>query len=161
MKLCQDEGIVRHFTIRDTPQRNGVVEFMNQTLLEKVQCMLSNARLGKEFFAEAVTYACHLINRLPSTAIDDRIPLEVWSEQLVYDYDSFHVFGSTACYHVKESKLCPRAKKTVFLGFSSGIKGYRLCCPSLKKIVSSRDVTFDKSSMLKKLENRTKENSIP
>ena len=29
-----------------------------------------------------------------------------------------------------------------------------------KKIVSSRDVTFEESSMLKKLENQTKENVI-
>ena len=47
---------------------------MNWTLMEKVQCMLSNAGLGKEFWADAMTYACHLINRLPSTAIDDKIP---------------------------------------------------------------------------------------
>ena len=62
---------------------------------------------------------------------------------------------------MKESKLDPKAKKAIFLGFSSGIKGYRLWCPSSKKIVSSRDVTFDESSMLKKLENHTKENGIP
>ena len=134
---------------------------MNRTLLEKVQCMLSNVRLGKEFWAEAVTYACHLINHLPSTVIDDRIPLKVWSGQLVSNYDSLHVFGSTANYHVKESKLDPRAKKAIFLGFSSGIKGYRLWCLSSKKIGSIRDVTIDESSMLKKLENQTKENGIP
>ena len=133
---------------------------MNRTLLEKVQRMLSNARLGKGFWAKAMTYACHLINRLSSTAIIYRIPLEVWSKQLVSDYDFLHVFGSTTYYHVKESKLDPRAKKAIFLGFFSRIKGYHLWCPSSKKIVSSRDVTFDESSILKILENRTKANGI-
>ena len=133
--------------------RMGVAERMNRTLLEKVRCMLSTVRFDKEFWVEAVTYACHLINHLLSTVIDDRIPLEVWSKQPVSDYDSLHVFGSTTYYHVKESKLDPRAKKQICLGFSSGIKGYNLWCPSLKKIVSSRDVTFDESLMLKKLEN--------
>ena len=75
-------------------------------------------------------------------------------------YDSLHVFGSTAYTHVKESKLDPRAKKAIILGFSSGFKRYCLWCPSSKKIVFIRDVTFDESSMLKKLENRTKENGI-
>ncbi|CAL8989595.1 unnamed protein product, partial [Prunus brigantina] len=36
LKVCQDEGIVRHFTVRETPQQNGVAERMNRTLLEKV-----------------------------------------------------------------------------------------------------------------------------
>ncbi|KAH9689127.1 hypothetical protein KPL70_015374 [Citrus sinensis] len=49
--------------------KNGVAERMNRTLLEKVRCMLSNAGLDKKFWAEAVSYASHLINRLPSTAI--------------------------------------------------------------------------------------------
>ena len=36
LKFCQDEGIVCHFTIRDTPQHNGVAERMNRTLSKKV-----------------------------------------------------------------------------------------------------------------------------
>ena len=156
LRICRDAGIIRHFTVRNTPQQNGVAERMNRTLLEKVRCMLSNAGLGKEFWAEAVTYACHLINRLPSTAIDGRTPLEVWSGKPVNDYDSLHVFGCTAYYHVKESKLDPRAKKAIFVGISSGVKGYRLLYPNSKKIIFSRDVTFDESPMLMK---KTDENA--
>ncbi|KAG8492333.1 hypothetical protein CXB51_009816 [Gossypium anomalum] len=127
LQVCQDEGIVRHFTVRDTPQQNGVAERMNRTILEKVRCMLSNAGLGKEFWAETVTYACHLINRLPSAAINEKTPMEMWTE----------------------SKLDPRAKKALFLGITDGVKGYRLWCPDTRKIVFSRDVTFDESTMLK------------
>ena len=148
--FCKKEGISRHFTVRDTPQQNGVAERMNRTLLEKVRCMLSNAGLGKQFWAEAVMYASHLINRLPSATLNGKTPLEVWSGKPVNDYDTLHVFGSTAYYHVKESKLDPRAKKALFMGVTSGVKGYRLWCLSLKKIISSRDVTFDESAMLKK-----------
>ena len=149
--FCKKEGISRHFTVRDTPQQNGVAERMNRTLLEKVRCILSNAGLGKQFWAEAVMYASHLINRLPSAALNGKTPLEVWSGKPVNDYDTLHVFGSTAYYHVKESKLDPRAKKALFMGVTSGVKGYRLWCLSSKKIISSRDVTFDESSMLKKV----------
>ena len=124
--FCKKEGISRHFTVRDTPQQNEVVERMNRTLLEKVRCMLSNAGLGKQFWADAVMYASHLINCLPSTALNDKTPLEVWSGKPINDYDTLHVFGSTAYYHVKESKLDPRAKKALFMGVTSGVKGYRL-----------------------------------
>ena len=124
---------------------------MNRTLLEKVRCMLSNAGLGKQFWAEAVMYASHLINRLPSAAQNGNTPLEVWSGKPANDYDTLHVFSSTAYYHVKESKLDPRAKKALFMGVTSGVKGYRLWCLSSKKIISSSDVTFNESAMLKKV----------
>ncbi|KAM1413627.1 hypothetical protein ACFX2I_005509 [Malus domestica] len=64
-KVCKEEGIVRHFSVRGTPQQNGVAERLNRTLLEKVRCMLSQSGLSKSFWAEAVNYACHIINRLP------------------------------------------------------------------------------------------------
>ena len=124
---------------------------MNRTFLEKVRRMLSNAGLGKQFWAEAVMYASHLINRLPSAALNSKTLLEVWSGKPINDYDTLHVFGSTAYYHVKESKLDPRAKKALFMGVTSGVKGYQLWCLSSKKIISSRDVTFDESAMLKKV----------
>ena len=122
MKVCRDEGIVRHFTVRNTPQQNGVAERMNRTLVEKVRCMLSNAGLGRQFWAEALTYACHLINRLPSAGIEGKTPMEVWSGKPAKDYDSLHVFGSTVYYHVKESKLDPRAKKSIFMGITSEVR---------------------------------------
>ena len=37
------------------------------------------------------------------------------------------------------------------MGVTLGVKGYRLWCLSLNKIISSRDVAFDESSMLKKV----------
>ncbi|BBH01937.1 hypothetical protein Prudu_012349, partial [Prunus dulcis] len=146
--ICQDEGIVRHFTVRETPQQNGVAERMNRTLLEKVRCMLSNAGLGKAFWAEAITYASHLINRLPAAANEGKTPMEVWSGKPCTDYKYLHIFGCPAYYHVRKSKLDPRAKKALFMGFSTGVKGYRLWCPDEKKIVVSRDVTFDEAAMV-------------
>ena len=40
--FCKKDGISRHFTVRDTPQQNGVAERMNRTLLEKVRCMYAS-----------------------------------------------------------------------------------------------------------------------
>ena len=78
-QFCKNEEIVRHCTVRYTPQQNGVVERMNMTLLERARCMLSNVGLSKCFWAEAVNTACYLVNRSPSTAIDFKTPEEVWS----------------------------------------------------------------------------------
>lgn len=67
----------------------------------------------------------------------------MWSRSPATDYDSLHIYGCPAYYHVKESKLEPKAKKHIFLGLSSGVKGYKVWCLNIMKIIHSRDVTFN------------------
>ena len=88
--------------------------------------------------------------------------VEIVGGKPINDYDTLHVFGSTAYYHVKESKLDRRAKKALFMGVTLGVKGYRLWCLSSKKIISSKDVTFDESAMLKKvtIDGKVSENTF-
>ena len=138
-----------HFTVRDTPQQNGVTECMNWTIIEKVRCMLSNAGLGKEFCTEAVVFISHLINHLSSAVIEGKTLIEMWIGKSATDYDSLHVFNSTTYYHVRESKLDLKAKKTLFMGITGEVKGFFLWCSITKKIIFTRDVTFDESVMLK------------
>ncbi|KAJ4724427.1 Retrovirus-related Pol polyprotein from transposon TNT 1-94 [Melia azedarach] len=145
-EFCKNEGIARHHTVRDTPQQNGVAERMNQTLLERARCMLSNAELTRRFWAEAVSTACYLINRGPHTGINLKTPFEVWSGKPA-DYSNLRAFGCTVYYHVNEGKLEPRAKKGVFVGYGDGVKGYRIWSPSEKKVILSRNVVFDENSM--------------
>jgi len=66
------------------------------------------------------------------------------------------VFGCLTYYHVTESKLDPRARKSIFLGFNGGVKGYRLLCSELIKVILSRDVTFDEFSMLQQERSQEK-----
>ena len=149
LQLCRDEDIERCFTISHTPQQNGVAGRLNRSLLEKIRCLLSQSGLEKIFWAEALTYASHLINRLPSSAIEGKTPMEMWSGKPAHDYDQLKVFGCPAYYHVRTDKLEPRARKAIFVGFKRGVKGYKLWDPVDKKIVLSRDVTFDEASILK------------
>ena len=80
-KLCADEGIARHKTVRGTPQENGLAERMNRTILERVRCMIINVGLPKSFWGEAVAIACYLINRCPSQAIGLKTPMDMWTRQ--------------------------------------------------------------------------------
>ncbi|KAH9753759.1 hypothetical protein KPL71_015193 [Citrus sinensis] len=149
------------YTMR-AKDENGVAERMNRTLLEKVRCILSHAGLDKTFWAEAVSYASHLINRLPSTTIGCKTPMEMWSGKHAQDYDSLRIFGCPAYYHVKDGKLDPRARKSIFVGFKGGVKGFKLWDLEDKKFVCSRDVTFDEASIMKvsssqQVENKTTE----
>ena len=63
--------------MRHTPQQNGVIERMNQTLLQHDWCMRLNVSLLKEFWAKVVNTTVYLVNRSPSTAIDLKTPQEV------------------------------------------------------------------------------------
>ena len=48
--------------------------------------------------------------------------------------------------------------KCIFLGYKYGVKGYKLWCPETKKLVISRDVIFDETSMIQAL--APKESSV-
>ena len=49
MSFTRMKCIVRHHTVRHTPQQNGVAEQMNRIVLEKAQFMFSNTGWSKEF----------------------------------------------------------------------------------------------------------------
>ena len=134
--FCRDEGIARHYTVRYTPQQNGVAERMNMTLLERARCLLLNAGLDRSYWAEALNTACYLINRSPATAIDCKTRIEVWSGKPA-DYSKLRVFRCPTYYHVSEGKLDPRAKKGIFLGYGDGVKGYRIWSPSERRVILS------------------------
>ena len=126
--------------------KNGVAERMNRTIILRARCMLSNARMNRRFWAEAANTACYLINRSPSIPLNKKTPIEVWSG-MPADYSQLRVFGCTAYAHVDNGKLEPRAIKCLFLGYGSGVKGYKLWNPETKKTFMSRNVVFNESVM--------------
>ena len=51
---------------------------------------------------------------------------------------------------MNDGKLEPREIKCVFIGYATGVKGYRICCTEEgknPKFIMIRDVTFDESAM--------------
>ncbi|GJS69264.1 retrotransposon protein, putative, ty1-copia subclass [Tanacetum coccineum] len=149
-KTRQESGIARHLTVAGTPQQNGLAERMNRTLLNKVRCLLIQSGLPDSFWAEATVTAAYLINRSPSTALEKKTPMDLWSGHPA-NYEMLRIFGCVAYSHVNQGKLKPRAIKCIFLGYPDGVKGYRLWrLDDVKpKIIISRDVVFNESLMYK------------
>lgn len=83
-EFCKTKGIVRHRTIPGTPQQNGVAKRFNRTVLERIRCMLISSGLSKCFWGEAATTACYLINRSPTTPLNNLTPEELWSGKPPY-----------------------------------------------------------------------------
>jgi hypothetical protein len=151
LKFCEEYGIKRHFTVQKTPQQNGVVERLNRIITETTRCLRLNAELPKIFWLEAVDMACYIINQSPRVALDGKVAKEVWTRQEV-DYSFMRIFECLEYVHISgedKSKLNPKSKKCIFLGFKKGVKGYKLWDPVAQKVVISRDVVFDEKSMTK------------
>ncbi|KAG8486777.1 hypothetical protein CXB51_020123 [Gossypium anomalum] len=94
-RLCKSEGIVRHLTVRHTPQQNGVAERIEQNNHGEGSMYVVNANLPKSFWVEAASTACFLINRSPSVAIEKKTPQEVWSGNPA-NYSDLKIFGCPA-----------------------------------------------------------------
>ena len=141
---CEQQGIAHEKTPPKTPQLNGLAERMNRTLLERVRCMLSDAKLPKHFWGEALYTAVHVINLTPTVALDSEVPDKIWFGKNV-SYGHLHVFGCKAFVHVpkdERSKLDAKTRQCIFIGYGQDEFGYRLYDPIEKKLVRSRDVQF-------------------
>jgi hypothetical protein len=88
--------------------------------------------------------ACYLVNRSPSSALDDKTPQEVWTSKEP-SLTHLKVFGCDAYVHVPKenrSKLDKKDVKCILIGYKYGLKGYKIWNPETKKVVYSRDVVF-------------------
>ena len=123
---------------------------MSRTFLEKARCMRLFASLSKLFWAEAINMTCYIVNRLSCSTIDAKVLEEVWTRKLV-DYSNLRIFGCPAYVYVQEqqrSKLNPKSKKCIFIGYEKCVKCYKLWDPIAQRVVISKDVVFNEEHIL-------------
>ena len=81
LKQC---GIVSQLTPPGTPQRNGVSERHNHTLLDMVRSMMYLTDLPLSFWGYALETVAFTLNRAPSKSVwDDALWTVVWQETKV------------------------------------------------------------------------------
>ena len=69
--------MVSHLTPPATPQRNGVSDCHNRTLLDMVPSMMSLTGLPLSFWGYALDTAAFTLNRAPSKSAE-MTPYELW-----------------------------------------------------------------------------------
>ena len=117
---------------------------MNKTLVERVRCVLSEAKLPNSFRDEELNTVAYVINLSPVVALDGDVPNRVWFDKDI-SYDHLKVFGCKACVHVpkdERSKLDVKTKQCIFIGYGQDEFGYHFYHPVDKKLIRSRDVVF-------------------
>nr|GEX00419.1 retrovirus-related Pol polyprotein from transposon TNT 1-94 [Tanacetum cinerariifolium] len=71
------KGIKREFSVSRTPQQNRLAERKNRTLIEAAKTMLADLLLPTTFWAEAVSTACYIQNRVLATKPHNKTPYEL------------------------------------------------------------------------------------
>lgn len=141
-RYCSNKGIKIEYTMAYTPEQNGVSERFNRTLVEKARAMITESNHEKELWGEACLAACYVINRSPTSALERKVPAELWFGHKP-NISKLRVFGCVAYLHRPKqfcTKFGPKSEKYLFVGYCPN--GYRLYDPVGRDIVTGRDVVF-------------------
>ncbi|GKE44847.1 retrovirus-related pol polyprotein from transposon TNT 1-94, partial [Tanacetum coccineum] len=73
-----ETSIKREYSVARTPQQNGVAKRRNRTLIEAARTMLADSKLTTTFWAEAVSTACYVYNRVLIVKPHNKTPYELF-----------------------------------------------------------------------------------
>ena len=136
------EGISFQCTVGYAPEQNGIAERKNRTLVEAARSMLTESGLPKCLWAEAVSTANYVLNRLENSKLK-LSPYEAIFKKKPKVNETYE-FGCNAYVMIpyeRRQKLDDKAIRVKFVGYDENAKGYRFVDENLKIIVS-REVRF-------------------
>ncbi|GJZ23042.1 putative ribonuclease H-like domain-containing protein [Tanacetum coccineum] len=144
LEFCRNKGIKQEYSNARTPQQNGVVERMNRTLIEAARTMLADSLLPTTFWAEAVSTACYIFNRVRVTKPQNKTPYELlFGHKPIISYirpfgchvtilDTLSVLG----------KFDGKCDEGFLVGYSLNSKAYRVYNLVTKRVEVNLHVNF-------------------
>jgi hypothetical protein len=118
-EYLKEHGIQRKYSCSYSPQQNGVVERKNTHITEIACAMLNEKNLPNYFWAEAVSTVVYIMNQTPIVVVHGMTSKEKFIGKKP-NVSQLKVFGCITYVHVydeKRSKLDPKAKKCIFIGY--------------------------------------------
>nr|GEY25187.1 retrovirus-related Pol polyprotein from transposon TNT 1-94 [Tanacetum cinerariifolium] len=82
IEFCGSKGIKREYSNAKTPQQNRVAKRKNRTLIDAAKTMLTDSFLPNTFWAEAVSTACYVLNRVLVTKPQNKTPYELLTDKI-------------------------------------------------------------------------------
>ncbi|GJW03580.1 putative ribonuclease H-like domain-containing protein [Tanacetum coccineum] len=127
-QFCEMKGIMRQFSVARTPQQNGVAERRNRTLIEAARTMLADSNLPTTFWAEAVSTACYVQNRVLVVKPHNKTPYELFHSRTP-TLNFMRPFGCPVIIlntidHL--GKFDGKADEGFFIGYSLNSKAFRV-----------------------------------
>ncbi|CAI7800744.1 unnamed protein product [Closterium sp. NIES-53] len=142
---CHEEGITHLFTLPASPQQNGIAEHRIGLIMEAARTSMIHAAAPHFLWPFVVRYAAHQLNLWPRSSLPEPSSTLLWTGS-VGDASVFWVWGSLALVrNPTADKLSLRTIHCVFLGFPTNALDWQYYHPATRRVLCSRDVTFDKS----------------
>ncbi|RDX94491.1 hypothetical protein CR513_23122, partial [Mucuna pruriens] len=104
--------------------------------------MLRTVGVAKSLWAEAVKTTCFVINR----SLSDLECAKRQAHQCRCEKKNELITLLHKCLDVL-TKLNPKSRKCIFLGYADNVKGYRLWDPTAHKVIVSRNVVFAENEL--------------
>ena len=139
-ELCEKYGISHEFFAPKTPKQNRVFKRKKRTFQGDAQ-----QQKLPVLWAEAVSTACYIINRVYVQLGMEKIPYEIWRGKKP-NLSHFHIFGSKYCIlndkdHLR--KFDSKSDKGIFLGYSNNSREYCVYNMRTQTIMESANVVVD------------------
>ncbi|GJV56099.1 putative ribonuclease H-like domain-containing protein [Tanacetum coccineum] len=152
LEFCGNKGIKQEYSNARTPQQNGVAERMNRTLIEAARTMLADSLLPTTFWAEAVSTACYIFNRVRVTKPQNKTPYELlFGHKLIISY--IRPFGCHVTILDTLSglgKFDGKCDEGFLVGYSLNNKAFRVYNLVTKKVEVNLHIKFlDEKSNVK------------
>ncbi|GJX20542.1 putative ribonuclease H-like domain-containing protein [Tanacetum coccineum] len=142
--VTDDYRIKREFSVARTPQQNRVAERKNRTLIEAARTMLVDSLLPTTFWAEAVSTACYVQNRVLVTKPHNKTPYELLHGRP----PSISFMRPFGCHVTILNTLDPlgkfdgKADEGFFVRYSINSKAFRVFNTRTRKVEENLHITF-------------------
>ncbi|GJT62637.1 putative ribonuclease H-like domain-containing protein [Tanacetum coccineum] len=144
IEFCGIKGIKREYSNARTPQQNGVAERKNRTLIEAARTMLADSFLPNTFWAEAVSTACYVLNRVLVTKPHNKTPYELLTGKIpIISYIrpfGCHVTILNTIDHL--GKFAGKSDEGFLVGYSLQSKAFRVYNLETKRVEENLHITF-------------------
>ena len=144
-----ERGIVSQLTPPGTPQRNGVSERRNRTLLDMVRSMMVLTDLPLSFWGYTLETVAFTLNRAPSKSVETT-PYEIWNGKKP-SISFLKIWGCDAYVkRLQPNKLDPKADKCNFVGYAKDTIGFLSTTHPMAKSLLLKEELFSRKSFLRK-----------
>jgi hypothetical protein len=146
-EFCLEHGIDQQFFTPRVPQQNGVMEWKNCNLVEMARTMLDEHRTPRRFWADAISTACYISNRIFLRSILHLSLLELRFGCKPF-VSHFRPFGCK-CFVLKcgnFDKFESHSFDGILLGYTPHGRSFWVYNFKTNTVIESCDMTFDETA---------------